>query len=230
MDHEADLDCEAKRPSGQGSVASLQAPRRSDAPAERELLAAKNPYPWLWLSPILTVATLILTDSVGNLVCGLTCGLGLRCNNVLVGRAILLAAVVLSALWHLVLLGWARDHRVFVRWHGRQALALAGLRTVVALSAVFLPSPYGALPILITIWLVGNLWGQRQVGLGDCSLARWTGHAEELEAWRRLSSGHGTGPKVDADALVEIIRASTDPDARRRALEQLKELGMVESL
>jgi hypothetical protein len=230
VDHEADPDREAKRPSGQGSVASSQPRRRSTAPIEREWLAAKSPYVWLWLSPILTVPTLLITDSFGELLYSLTCGGAWRCNNIIVQRAIRLAAVALSALWHLILLTWARDRRIFVRWHGRQALALAGLRTAVALLAEFLPSPYAALPILIIIWLVGNLWGQAEVRLGECSLMRWTGHAEELEAWRCRCRGHGTGTEVDPDALIDIIRTGSDPAARQLALDQLEELGMVESL
>jgi hypothetical protein len=229
--HEANLGSGAESHPGRGPVASTQPPRRFDATTTPDWRPALRPYSWLWLSPVLTVPTLLVIDVGGTLVHELIGGLVWRSNNRSVGEMIPFAAVVLSALWHLILLSWAFDCRVFVRWHARQALAVAGLRTAAALLAVRLVGgALSAFPVLIMIWLVTNVWGRRQVRLGECSLMHWTGQADELEAWRRRYRGHGTGTEVDPDALVDIIRTSIDPQARRRALEQLEELGMVESL
>jgi len=51
----------------------------------------------------------------------------------------------------------------YVRWHGRQGLLLAGLRTAFSLGYVLLFYSEGSLMtaiwILSTIWLAGNIWG-----------------------------------------------------------------------
>ena len=107
----------------------------------QEIRTAKNWYWWLWLSPLLTlpaaaVAALNIYNGIGR---ELACGYGaystyFRCDYTLRHRVSLIPAFLISALWHLLLLIPARDGRVFVRWHGRQALALAGLRTAVPTS------------------------------------------------------------------------------------------------
>jgi hypothetical protein len=130
-----------------------------------------------------------------------------------------------SACWHLILLIPALDKESsFLRWHGRQALLLAGIRTIVALFWAVLNDDFDvllfAIPILIIIWLVGNIWGSKQASKGQCSLMGWFGHPiPALES-----------PSSDPDSLVEIIRFSRDSLERKNALEQLKRLGLVKTL
>jgi hypothetical protein len=200
-----------------------------------ETKRARKWYLWLWLSPLLTVPTLLL-------LCGIGLALswafavpsrpigGAAIHNSIVERAAILVAVLVSALWHLVLLVPARDKEcAFVRWHGRQALLLAGLRTAIPLALGLLIGGYGALlsiPILIAIWFGGTLWGQREAARGACSLMRWAGH-EALLA--ELQSYEEQFP-VREDALVEIVRSSRDPEERHKAIEELSRRGMVERL
>lgn len=168
-------------------------------------------YRWLWLSPLLTVPTLIAF--VSNDIAYSLPGTEPEVFNVL-----------RSALWHLLLLIPVRNKQsAFVRWHGRQALFLAGLRTIVPLYFVlkfgFWWDTLLLIPILIPIWFFGTLWGQNQAKRGDCSLARWFGRADELP-----------GPALNVESMVKIIRYSRDPQERQKALMKLKELGMVEEL
>lgn len=141
-----------------------------------ELLLVKQKvesvYRWLKWSPLFTVATLYFLLST----------FGFR-------NASPHLAVFGSALWHLVILGYARDPHPFVRWHGRQGLLLAGVRTLLALWAV------GASMdgddalffffLLIGSWVFGNRWGRMQVEKIDCWLMRKGGQAAELEAFAR---------------------------------------------
>jgi hypothetical protein len=105
-----------------------------------------------------------------------------------------LIAVLGSALWHLILLLPALNKESeFVRWHGRQALLLAGVRTVVPLvlggvfgfeldwwGGYYEFRALSSVPILVLVWFFGTLWGQRQATRGDCSLMRWLGRAEAV--------------------------------------------------
>ena len=188
-----------------------------------EGVQASKWYRWLWWSPLLTVPTLIafLFNDIGY---DLVCNSYSKCDWSLAERVSWVIAVLGSALWHLLLLIPARDKQsAFVRWHGRQALFLAGLRTVVPLYFIL---KFGIdfetllfIPVLILIWLFGTLWGQNQAERGDCSLARWFGRADELP-----------GPALDVDSMLKIIRYSRDPEERHKALFKLKELGVVEEL
>jgi hypothetical protein len=190
---------------------------------------AANWYVWLWLSPLLTLPTLYYLYS-GNPGFALVCGdRWAGCDHALADRVTLVVAVLGSALWHLILLFPAlKDDSEFVRWHGRQALFLAGIRTAVPLVCGLLFGASGVclfMLLLLPTYLVGNTWGKGQANQGDCSLARWRGREEALpppEPDEVLS--------LDPDALVEIIRYSRNPEERRQALADLEELGMVEPL
>jgi hypothetical protein len=146
-----------------------------------------------------------------------------------------MVAVLGSALWHLVLLRPASNKdSQFVRWHGRQALLLAGVRTAVPLLFVLV---FGntyvmllSIPILIPVWFFGTLWGQLQAARGDCSLMRWFGHALALPSLETTTEGTTPVEELAPEALVDIIRCSHDPEQRRRALLELENLGMVEPL
>lgn len=186
--------------------------QENDDHKHTELQQAKKVYRWLWWSPLLTIPTLVFLGDWGGPV----------------------AAVLGSALWHLTLLKPAQNEEsAFVRWHGRQALALAGLRTIIPLFfAVFYDLDLVFIPILIAVWFFGNIWGQNQATRGDCSLARWYGREDELPGPPAVSD---QVPKAQfsanqLEALVNTIRFSKDPELRAKALEKLSALGVVEDL
>lgn len=196
---------------------------------------ARNWYWWLWLSPLLTIPTLVvifLAQPGKELICG---GTWVRCDRTMEEQVSSLIAILCSAIWHLILLIPARNKESeFIRWHGRQALLLAGVRTVVPLVLVFavedsLERWLLAIPALIVIWFGGTLWGQRQAIYGNCSLMRWSGQEEQLSILREADP-ETQHRKQDAEALVEIIRFSQESEERRSALGELQRRGMVESL
>jgi hypothetical protein len=189
-----------------------------------ELQPAVNWYAWLWVSPVFTITTLLY--------------LGLLSYSIYDN---FLFAVLGSALWHVILLIPALFGKSeFIRWHGRQALLLAAVRTAVAAFAVASENfSIGALS-LFCFWLGGNLWGQGEARRGDCSLMRWVGRGGALPL---TAASLQTGPKAAAagvhaargdqleiDALVDIIRFDPDPEMRRAALARLERQGCVETL
>ncbi len=144
-----------------------------------EVRTARKPYMWLWFSPLLTIPSALL----------LALAIWLFSDFSLVELASGLIPILGSALWHLVLLIWALNKQsAFVRWHGWQALLLAGIRTAVPITFLIFESAEGgsgsfvlmSIGILIVIWLYGTLWGQGQAACGDCALMRWTGHGAGL--------------------------------------------------
>jgi len=164
-----------------------------------EVLTAKKWYRWLWLSPLLTIPTFVFcfvffTEPVLDLICERN---SRNCDYYLTGSVI---AILGSALWHLILLVPALNKQSeFVRWHGRQALLLAGIRTAIPVAFMIrahIVDPWNVLcgllssiPVLIAIWLFGTLWGQWQAARGDCALMRWTGHGAGLPVFAgQLSS------------------------------------------
>ena len=204
--------------------------------AEMERQTARKWYRWLWFSPLLTIPTLlILFSATDSLIYDLVCPQGWQNCNYDYGVRFRLSAtfaVLGSAMWHLVLLIPAQNKESeFARWHGRQAMILAGVRTAVPLAFIVIfgygISTYLAIIILIPIWFFGTLWGQRQAARGDCSLMRWTGREEALP-------GPPEEPEQVQDfspeTLVNIIRFSKDSEERQSALDDLKKRGMVESL
>jgi hypothetical protein len=198
---------------------------------------ARNWYWWLWLSPLLTVPTLLLlygivSTSMWALAGPSRSGSGAAIGNSIAERAAILAAVLGSAAWHLILLVPARDKEyAFVRWHGRQALLLAGVRTTIPVALVLLIGGDGALlsiPILLVVWFGGTLWGQPQAVRGKCSLMQRFGQ-------KALSTLREAGEEIQsreqaAETLMEIVRLSHDPEERRRAIDELSRRGMVEAL
>jgi len=173
-----------------------------------EIKTAKDWYLWLWFSPLLTIPTLIFMGNFGDVF-----------------------SVLISACWHLILFVPALNkERSFVRWHGRQALMLAGIRTIIALGAVLideLETYILAIPILIIIWLAGNLWGRAQASKGQCSLMCWFGHQiPPIES--EPADNNELAPSKDPDALVKIFRFSPDLQKRKISFVELKRLGLVE--
>lgn len=189
-----------------------------------EYQKAKRVYLWLWLSPLLTLPTLsaILIWDLSEY---------LSFDYAIEERLTGISAVLGSALWHLVLLKSARNEDSFlVRWHARQALILAGLRTAVPFFFVLVfgfgsPTLF-SVPILIFIWFFGTLIGQYQAKRGNCSLARLFGHADKLPGPPARSQEQ----TKEIEDLVELIRFSKNNNFRANALLRLKELGVVEDL
>jgi hypothetical protein len=170
---------------------------------------AKNVYRWLWFSPLLTVPTIAILMLSNFSEFGIS--------------------VLLTGLWHLVLLVPVLNKKdEFVQWHGRQALSLAIVRTIVPFGILTLLEEDGLLltiPILLLIWLGGNLWGEEQAKVGDCSLARWFGHADVLPGPEPEE-----GEDMDIGTLEDIVRFSDDPQKRKEAILKLEELGFIEEL
>jgi len=197
---------------------------------------ARKWYRWLWLSPFLTIPTLILVSFM-NFGYELLCRGPGPCDWYLAERMGLIIAILASSLWHLVILRPAsQKERPFVRWHGLQALCLAGLRTAVPLAFVIV---YGfdftsllAIPVLILIWFIGTFIGQHQASRGKCSLCQWAGREDELAGYQALKPKHESTQKRiapdDPEDWVSIIRFSDDPEERRRALAALKRRDMIE--
>ena len=103
-----------------------------------EKTTARNWYWWLWLSPVVTLLALAGLATLYR------------------PPAVTPLSVLGSALPHLVLLVPALNRKsAFVRWHGRQALLLAAVRTVVPLVFVAVFGSEGlallAVPVLIAI-------------------------------------------------------------------------------
>jgi hypothetical protein len=197
---------------------------------------AKYVYRWLWLSPFLTIPTLAILynwEPGYELICS---GSYSNCNWHLAGQITGTIAVLGSALWHLTLLKPSRNKNSFlVRWHGRQALALAGVRTAIPFFFALKDNidSLGFIPILIFVWLVGTIWGQNQAKRGNCTLARWYGHAIELPGPPSESQDEKTSPtstKDEIESLVKTLRFDPDTQARTDALLKLEALGVVEDL
>jgi len=193
---------------------------------------ARNWYWWLWLSPLLTVPTLLLLYGFVSGLMWVLAGPS-RLSYDTAEKAAILAAVLGSAAWHLILLVPVRDKKsTFVRWHGRQALLLAGVRTAIPTVLGLLMGGNGALlsiPILLAIWFGGTLWGQLQAARGKCSLMRWFGQEEPLSILREADV-EIQSRKQEPQVLVEIVRFSRDPEERHIAIEELVRRGMVEDL
>jgi uncharacterized membrane protein len=201
-----------------------------------EIQTARKWYRWLWLSPSLTIPTLIiLFFAFESYTFQLVCPQGWNdCDYDTLNTLNGLIAVGFSSIWHLVLLVPSLNKESqFVRWHGRQAMILALVRTLVPLIFIIATGAsdliFAAIPILILIWLFGTLWGQRQAARGDCSLMRWTGRADSLP---------GPPPDAETDEFGELttgtlentFRFSNEPQEQQAALEELKNRGMVENL
>lgn len=197
---------------------------------------ASSVYRWLWFSPLLTIPTLIVIlfwEPGYELLCAssfnpLYSG---PCDYGAAERLTLEIGFIVSGLWHLVLIKHARnEHSFLVRWHGRQALMLAGVRTAAPLlfGLIFGLSPVTLLfiPIVTAFWLFGTIWGQQQAKHGDCSLARWFGHLAELE--KPIKPDRQISQTDDVEALIKVIRTSHDQSLRDSALAKLKERGLVE--
>jgi len=198
--------------------------------AQKEKKKAAEWYLWLFLSPLLTVFTAYiififawrLTDAFLN-----PRGHGYIGYGNPAARLALLISILGSALWHLILLIPALDKEsIFVSWHGKQALLLAGVRTAVPLVFVGFFGMDGlilSILLLIVIWLFGTLWGQGEARQGKCSLAGWFGKAEEI-MHPEPAAGSAVQDSLNqiSAPLLEIIRYSPEKSDRDKALADLR--------
>ncbi|MFN8435797.1 MAG: hypothetical protein U0V18_17370 [Anaerolineales bacterium] len=128
----------------------------------KEIQLAKASYNWLNISPIVTVSTLFFIASmgIGNTVCDNSPIICDYDTNIYISFAI---GIILSALWHLILLQYTNNKESeLVRIHGQRALTQAGIRTGVALIGLGLDWAFNAsggfacvaVIILLLIWVV----------------------------------------------------------------------------
>lgn len=133
-------------------------------PHEIILREGSRIYRWLWWSPILTVPTAAV------LLFSFYPGYGYP--------------ILISALWHALFLrkAFVGKHDPFVKWHARQALLLAGIRTLIAFAFVSTDT-FGWLFVLIALWFFGNIWAGSMAKRGDCWLwGMWNaGEFQEFE-------------------------------------------------
>jgi hypothetical protein len=141
-----------------------------DVNKEKQL--ARGPYLWLRASPLLTVFTFYLVSNFGP--ADIFCTGNFKCDYNVSSMINALIGVLVSALWHLILLQYIRgDRGDLVRKHGMQALMYAGIRTAIPLGVVILDMILGAggllacwtIPILIILWVVNSNTGLKQVEL-----------------------------------------------------------------
>ena len=201
-----------------------------------EILTARNWYMWLWLSPLLTIPTLLFIlqsiDPGFQLICG---GDYRNCDYNLAFQVSWVIGILASAVWHLILIvPILNKHSEFVRWHGRQALLMAGMRTAIPLAVGFILFSRGGyiadelwlIPLMIAVWLGGTLWGQLQASRGDCALMRWTGHGAGLPLPTGMAKPAGVTPPAGEPvdpiaACLNTIRFSPDAGERERAVQAL---------
>jgi len=91
-----------------------------DTATEKRL--SRAPYNWLRVSPLATVITLFIINGIdpGAILCG-------RCSGSAAMGVTFIIGVLVSALWHLLLLQYVNNpESELVRKHGRQALIYAG--------------------------------------------------------------------------------------------------------
>jgi len=137
----------------------------------KEIQLAKASYNWLSISPILTVSTLFFVSSmgIGDTVCDnspIICGYD---TSTYISFAI---GIVLSALWHLILLQYTTNKESeFVRLHGQRALTHAGIRTGVALIGLGLDWASNAsggfacvaVLVLLLMWVINITQSKRRI-------------------------------------------------------------------
>jgi hypothetical protein len=147
---------------------AVNLPTKLDWQAERR--SARRVYWWLLLSPFVTVPCFAWQImSIYPLPT-----LGER-----------LSAAFVPLLFHIVLLVWLTDKRLFVKRHAQQAAMLVALRAgwaAISLNLAEDPSDGLACFALANglLWLAGSAWGMGQVNAGNCWLMRRLGESDDL--------------------------------------------------
>ena len=180
----------------------------TDTKQNPQIMNALKAYRWLWLSPVFTILTLIfvyfLTYSS-------------------------FSAIFISALWHLLLLRYVNDRTSdFVRWHGRQALMLAGIRTLIPLLFVIVGGNYALersfwpFILLLAAYFIGNIWGVNQAVRGDCWLMRWRGTGAELPLPTQIVEAESVKRTVATSPITPAMAVNS-----AEALEQKATLNLI---
>jgi hypothetical protein len=199
----------------------------------QEFKRAQSWYWWLWLSPTVTIPTLVIIYLIGwnrglsHLICP-----SRSCPSLLENSIPIIFLILISGLWHLVLLIPARSKdSAFVRGHGFQMLFLAGIRTLIPILSVLNTGEEEGLiysiPFLIGIWLIGNSVGQRQAARGENGFLVWLRKESRLSGQKAEVDLTPSGDQ-DLESLKEIIRFSQDQQERGAARNALISLGLVE--
>lgn len=159
-------------------------------PSEEHIKLARSAYQWLRLSPVATLTTLFISYSILSPLFNQICTSIPTCRNLNIDGFTLVAAVLISGLWHLTLLQYVnRPESEFVQKHGRQALTYAGIRTVVALAASILSfiGEVGFALLCIAIFVIFILW-LTQTNSGLAQIKREIGDEEEIPAAPQTAS------------------------------------------
>ncbi|MBL8049883.1 MAG: hypothetical protein JNM46_01560, partial [Anaerolineales bacterium] len=134
---------------------------------------AKAAYNWLRVSPVATIVTLIIIVNIdiGYRLCSdvfKTCWDNYELQSYINSGI----GVILSALWHLILLQYVNNkYSAFVRKHGQKAFIYAGIRTGIAFAGVSLDFLLGAsgaficlaIAILFVLWLTQTNTGLENI-------------------------------------------------------------------
>lgn len=197
---------------------------------KEEQSTAKRIYTWLFWSSVITVPTFIVTFN------------RLDWNSSINERVL---AALIPLIFHSVLLFGLASKSAFVYRHTQQGILLMALRaTMAALSVSIERYPDNGMWLFIigngSLWLFGTIWGRNQVIRNDCWWLRWKGEtiiltdvkpAEQLitnnELGEMLKSLNAEGNNARQIAL-NAFRTGT-PDARKKAVLILTELGEVEN-
>jgi hypothetical protein len=193
-----------------------------------EIESARSMYTWLKISPIFTVPTILFLfqrDLGYDLICGTDWITNFsNCNTDMADFVSIALAIMLPALWHVLLLIQVRNQkREFARWHGWQALMLAGIRTAISLVFVLVDgwtrmndamngtwrSGFGSYPLAVILLMIayfaGNSWGQKQAREGDCWLMRKAGHRRGLLLQTHIETKPiETKPTTEVDTIYQL--------------------------
>jgi cell division protein FtsW (lipid II flippase) len=148
-----------------------------------EIESARSMYTWLKISPIFTVPTILFLfqrDLGYDLICGTDWITNFsNCNTDMADFVSIALAIMLPALWHVLLLIQVRNQkREFARWHGWQALMLAGIRTAISLVFVLVDgwtrmndamngtwrSGFGSYPLAVILLMIAYFAGNSKTG------------------------------------------------------------------
>ncbi|HNC07517.1 MAG TPA: hypothetical protein PLX14_02350 [Anaerolineales bacterium] len=200
-----------------------------DTATEKRL--SRAPYNWLRVSPLATVITLFIINGIdpGAILCG-------RCSGSAAMGVTFIIGVLISALWHLLLLQYVNNpESELVRKHGRQALIYAGIRTGIAFGAALLETLSGAsgviaclsVPVLIGLWFFNSYSGYKQVerDLPESEKANEVSHPsiQNQEApLKEILNGLQSPDDVAVIVALDKLKAISSPSA-----EILKELELL---
>jgi hypothetical protein len=180
-------------------------------PSKAEIASAKGPYTWLFLSPFLTIPTLILI------------GLNLSYRASINERVIV---AIIPILFHLPLLARLDPKSAFIFRHTQQAFLLVALRAGMAALALSIGNVGdGAWLFLIgngSLWLFGTIWARNQAIRGECWWSKRRGESiapkTEIVSKFDLTRVARFSPKENLEKSREYIQHYQQQEARDHAL------------